>query len=122
MSDETEASESQGAEPEATSEPDAASGATSETALAVPDEPGALAVATTGPTVDPKVEQRKSRLWLPLLIPLGAIAVIALFTLNISRVFLVASEGDSTPAVIIAAGITVAILVGATVIAALPNI
>jgi plastocyanin len=134
MSDETEASESQGAEPEATSEPDAAAApeggavaiatedAPSETALAVPDEVGVPAVVAAGPTVDPKVEQRKSRLWLPLLIPLGAIAVVALFALNISRVFLVASEGDSTPAVIIAAGITVTILLGATVIAAIPNI
>jgi plastocyanin len=114
MSDETEASESQGAEPEAT--------ASGSTAVAVLDEPSVPAVATGEPQVDPKVEQRKTRLWLPLLIPLGAIAVIALFTLNISRVFLVASEGDSTPAVVIAAGITVTILLGATVIAALPNI
>lgn len=135
MSEKTEVSESQGAEPEATSEPDAAASpdaapegtateeaATESTALAVPDEVGVPAVVTTGPTLDPKVEQRKSRLWLPLLIPLGAIAVVALFALNISRVFLVASEGDSTPAVVIAAGITVTILLGATVIAALPEI
>jgi plastocyanin len=37
-------------------------------------------------------------------------------------VFIAASEGSTTPAVIIAAGITIAILVGAAVISALPNI
>ncbi|MGZ6994642.1 MAG: hypothetical protein ACXVIM_05480, partial [Acidimicrobiia bacterium] len=88
---------------------------------AEPAEGGGVAVAVreesppaiaTGPVEDPRVAQRKARLWLPLLIPIGAIGVVALFTLNISRVFLVASEGDTTPAVIIAAGITVTILAG----------
>jgi uncharacterized cupredoxin-like copper-binding protein len=130
MSDEPEASESPGEAPEATSEPDAPaspdpSSAPAEpeaAALAVPDEASVPAVASAGADVDPRAEARKSRLLLPILIPLGAIAVVAFYTLNISRVFLVASEGDPTPAVVIAAGITIAILLGATIVAAIPEI
>jgi hypothetical protein len=99
-------------------EGDGASGA-----VAVLDEtPPEPAPAQTAPASDPRAEARKSRLILPLLIPLGAIAVVAFFTLNISRVFLAASENSSTPAVIIAAGVTIGILVGASVIAAFPDI
>jgi plastocyanin len=135
MSDETEASEPQGPETEGSTEPEApeapAEGSTEAestapaesegAALAVPEEAGALAVPA-GPVVDPKLEERKSRLYLPFLLPVGAILVVAFFTLNISRIFLVASEDSSTPAVLIAAGITLAILVGATIVAAIPEI
>lgn len=71
---------------------------------------------------DPAAEQRKTRLWLPLLLPIGAILAVAFLTINISRVFIAASEGDSTPAVIIGAGLTVTILAGATIISAFPKI
>ena len=121
MSDETEANESQGETPEG--EGAAVEGGA--VAVAVREEvsvPAIPAVAMGGGVEDPRVEQRRMRLWLPLLIPLGAVAVVALFTLNISRVFIVASEGDTTPAVLLAIGLTVAILVGATVVAALPEI
>jgi plastocyanin len=77
---------------------------------------------TRGPQVDPRAEAKKSRVLLPFLIPIGAILTVAFFALNISRVFLAASEGGSTFAVVIAAGITVAILIGATVVAAIPEI
>jgi len=77
-------------------------------------------LATRAP--DPAAEERKSRLWLPLLLPLGAILAVAFVAINISRVFLAASKHDSTPAVIIGAGITVAILAGATILAAFPKI
>ena len=53
-----------------------------------------------------RAEARKTRLVLPFLLPLGAILVVAFYTFNISRVFLASSEGDTTPAVVIAAGIT----------------
>ncbi len=59
---------------------------------------------------------------LPFLIPVGAILVVAFFALNISRVFLAASEGGTTFAVVVAVVITLSILVGATVIAAIPEI
>ena len=78
-----------------------------------PDGPGR---ATRG------VEQRKARFWLPLLIPVGAIAVVAFFTLNISRVFLAASEADPQPRGRASRSASRScILVGATVIAALPR-
>ncbi len=90
-------------------------------ALAVPEASAAPAVAA-GPAADPRLEQRKSRLWLPFLIPVGAVAVVAFFTLNISRIFLAASEQDANWSVVIGVGITLAILIGATVIAAIPTI
>jgi len=109
-----------------------------ETPEATPSESGGTAVAVSertptevvpavpaipmAPEDDPRVQQRKTRLWLPLLIPIGAVAVTAFFTLNISRVFIASSEHSHTPAIVIAIGITLAILAGATIIAALPNI
>jgi plastocyanin len=90
------------------------------TAVAVVEEPAPPAVWPPEPT--PLAERRKERFWLPLLLPIGAIVVVAFVAINVSRVFLAASEHSTTPAVIIAAGITLAILVGATVISALPKI
>ena len=63
-----------------------------------------------------------TRLILPFALPIGAILVVAFYTFNLSRVFIATSEGDSTAAVILAAGITLAILGGATAIAAFPEI
>jgi hypothetical protein len=75
-----------------------------------------------GPATDPRAEARKTRVILPLLIPIAAILTVAFVTFNISRVFLASSEGSTTPAVLIAAGITLTILIGASVIAAFPEI
>lgn len=61
----------------------------------------------------------KDRLLLPLLLPWLCIAAVALYTLNVSRIFL---AGDSTAALIIGTLITVAILVGATIISASPRL
>jgi hypothetical protein len=92
-------------------------------AVAVLDEaPAEPAPVEPPPATDPRAEARRSRFILPLLLPIGAIAVVAFYTLNISRVFLAASEGGPTPAVLIAAGVTIAILAGASVIAAFPDI
>jgi uncharacterized cupredoxin-like copper-binding protein len=130
MSDEPESTETPDEASAATSEPDAAttpdaSPAPTEpegTALAVPEEAAVPAVATKGPIVDPRAEAKKSRMILPFLIPVGAILVVAFFALNISRVFLAASEGGTTFAVVVAVVITLSILVGATVVAAIPEI
>jgi uncharacterized cupredoxin-like copper-binding protein len=87
------------------------------TAVAVAERPGELErIAATEAG-----ERRKDRLWLPLLIPVGAILVVALFTINISRVLLATHESKST-AVVIGSLVTVAILVGATIISAIPKL
>ncbi|HEY7105750.1 MAG TPA: plastocyanin/azurin family copper-binding protein [Acidimicrobiia bacterium] len=79
----------------------------------------------TGGTTPPELasaehpeEPLKDRLILPLLIPWLAIAAVALVTLNLSRVFL---AGDSTSALVIAALITVGILLGAAGLSAAPG-
>lgn len=90
-------------------------------AVAVREE-AALPAVPRVLAADPRVEQRKSRLWLPFLIPVGSILAVAFVALNVSRVFLAASEQSTTPAVIVAIGITLSILIGATVVAALPDI
>lgn len=115
MTDETEGTEGTGA---GTADVDADAAAS--TAVAVQEPPAPPAVWPPEPT--PVEEQRKERLWLPLLLPIGAIVVTAFVTINVSRVFLAASEESATPAVIIASGITLAILIGAAVISALPKI
>lgn len=88
------------------------------TAVAVAERPGQLERAAEHRAA----ENRKDRLWLPFLIPVGAILAVALFTINISRVFLAASEGGSTPAVVIGALLTVGVLAGAAVISAIPKL
>ena len=77
------------------------------------DEPLELAggIAPEGPI--------KDRLLLPLLLPWLCIAAVALYALNVSRIFL---AGDSTSALIIGTIITVAILAGATIISASPRL
>src|SRR5665254_17841 len=59
-------------------------------------------------------------LLLPLLLPILAIVAVALYVLNISRVFL--AGGNGAPSVIVAAIVTVGILVGAAVISAMPQL
>src|SRR3954454_11944715 len=88
-------------------------------AAATPTDPLALG---SGNHEDRHAEARRARLWLPLLIPVAAILAVAFYTLNVSRMFLAASQDDTTPAVILAAGITIAILVGASLVAAFPKI
>lgn len=64
-------------------------------------------------------EPIKDRLLLPFLLPWLCIAAVALYALNISRIFL---AGDSTSALIIGTIITVSILAGATIISASPRL
>jgi plastocyanin len=61
----------------------------------------------------------KARVLLPLLVPLVSIAIVAVLVLNISRVFL---AGDEDAALVIGIIITVAILGGASIIAAAPRL
>jgi hypothetical protein len=61
----------------------------------------------------------KDRLLLPLLVPFLCMVAIALYTLNISRVFL---AGDSTSALVIASLITIGILVGGAIFSASPRL
>ncbi|HUF84431.1 MAG TPA: hypothetical protein VMQ81_07565, partial [Acidimicrobiia bacterium] len=62
----------------------------------------------------------RDRLLLPLLLPLLAMAAIALYVLNLSRVFL--AGGNGAGSVVTGVIVTVAILVGAAVISAVPRL
>ncbi|HXY94558.1 MAG TPA: hypothetical protein VEP49_19005 [Acidimicrobiia bacterium] len=61
----------------------------------------------------------RDRLLIPALLPFLCMIAVALYTLNVSRIFL---AGDSTSALVIAAGITIAILAGAAIISASPRL
>ncbi len=61
----------------------------------------------------------KSRVLLPFLVPLISIAIVAVLVLNISRVFL---AGDEDAALVMGIVITLAILVGASILAAAPRL
>jgi plastocyanin len=61
----------------------------------------------------------RSRFLLPVLLPLLSIAVVAVLVLDISRVFL---AGDEDTALVMGIALTVAIMVGATLIAAAPRL
>src|SRR4051794_24089449 len=61
----------------------------------------------------------KTRLLLPLLVPALSIAIVAVLVLNISRVFL---AGDEDAALALGIFITLAILVGASLLAAAPRL
>jgi plastocyanin len=65
------------------------------------------------------VTSLRSRLLLPLLLPLLSIAVVAVLVLDISRVFL---AGDKDTALVMGIALTVAIMLGATLIAAAPRL
>ena len=77
------------------------------------DEPLELAgeIAPEGPI--------KDRFLLPFLLPWLCVAAVALYALNISRIFL---AGDSTAALIIGTVMTILILAGATIISASPRL
>lgn len=76
---------------------------------------GHLALGAGAPPEDPL----KDRFVLPLVLPLLCILAVALYTLNISRVFL---AGDSTTALVIATVITIGILAGGSIISASPRL
>jgi plastocyanin len=61
----------------------------------------------------------KTRVLLPFLVPLLSMAIVAVLVLNISRVFL---AGDHDAALIMSIVITLAILVGASLLAAAPHL
>ena len=61
----------------------------------------------------------RSRFLLPVLLPLLSIAVVAVLVLDISRVFL---AGDKDAALVMGIALTVAIMLGATLIAAAPRL
>ncbi len=61
----------------------------------------------------------RSRFLLPVLVPLLSLAVVAVFVLDISRVFL---AGDEDAALAMGIALTVAILLGATLVAAVPRL
>lgn len=61
----------------------------------------------------------KTRLLLPFLVPLLSIVIVAVLVLNVSRVFL---AGDKDAALVAGIVITLAILVGASLIAAAPRL
>jgi hypothetical protein len=79
--------------------------------LAESDRLGAEGAATDTPL--------RSRWVLPVLLPLVSIAVVAVLVLDISRVFL---AGDEDTALIMGIALTVAIMLGATLIAAAPRL
>jgi plastocyanin len=61
----------------------------------------------------------KTRILLPFLVPLVSIAIVAVLVLNISRVFL---AGDKDAALIFGIILTLAILIGASLLAAAPHL
>jgi plastocyanin len=61
----------------------------------------------------------KSRALLPILLPLLSLGVVAVLVLDISRVFL---AGDKDAALVMGIALTVAILLGATLLAAAPRL
>ncbi len=61
----------------------------------------------------------KSRLLLPILVPAVSIVIVAFLVLNLSRVFL---AGDKDAALAMGITITLAILIGASIIAAAPRL
>jgi hypothetical protein len=65
------------------------------------------------------VDPVSDRLLIPLLLPLLCVVAVALYTLNVSRVFL---AGDSTSALVVATLMTVSILVGAGIVSAIPRL
>jgi plastocyanin len=92
----------------------------------VEDRPDATAApeAVTEPRAlppgpDPVREARRTRLIFPILLPLGAAVMIAVFVLNVSRILLAAG---STGALVMAIALIVVILGGAAGISAAPRL
>jgi plastocyanin len=70
------------------------------------------------PSAAPQTPVR-SRLLLPVLLPLVSVAVVAVLVLDISRVFL---AGDKDTALVMGIALTIAIMLGATVLASAPRL
>jgi plastocyanin len=71
------------------------------------------------PDEDPKAEALRTRLLLPLLLPIVSAAGIAFFAINLSRSFL---AGGKTGALVIVSVMMMAILIGAALISAAPKL
>jgi plastocyanin len=83
-------------------------------------EPAAAAVPAPLEAGGVPANPVRDRLLLPLLLPILAIVAVAIYVLNLSRVFL--AGGNGAASVIVASIVTVAILVGAAVLSALPQL
>ena len=114
-----------GPTPEASPAPEpAAAEAGGSPAGAEPDGPNkeeeeAEAVPALTAGADPIRELRWTRLLLPVLLPLGAALLMAVFVLNVSRIFLAAG---SAGAIVLGAALIILILGGATAISAAPRL
>ncbi|HEV2309109.1 MAG TPA: hypothetical protein VGU73_01185, partial [Acidimicrobiia bacterium] len=100
------------ADPEADAPPD------DTTAEATPPAAAPEAQLSLEPAPDPVREARRTRLILPFLLPIGAAVAIAVFVLNLSRIFLAAGD---TGAIILGASMIVVILGGAAIMSAAPR-
>src|SRR5215469_8123658 len=67
---------------------------------------------------DPVRELRWTRLILPILLPIGAAVTMAVFVLNLSRIFLAAGDNG---AIILGASMIIVILGGASIMSAAPR-
>jgi plastocyanin len=70
-----------------------------------------------GPNRSPST---KERFWLPLVLPIAAMAAVAVYVINLSRVFL--AGGDGAGSVLTGSIVTGVILVGAAAISASPQL
>jgi plastocyanin len=101
---------------------DAATDTATDTATEAARGTEIVPVAAEAPAVvveAPHDDTLQTRLLIPLLLPILAIVAVALYVLNVSRVFL---AGDSTSALAIATIITVTILAGGALISATPRL
>jgi plastocyanin len=101
-----------------TAEPPADAPPDETTAEATPPEAPPEARPSLEPAPDPIREARRTRLILPILLPIGAAVAMAVFVLNLSRVFLAAGD---TGAIILGASMIIVILGGATIVSAAPR-
>jgi plastocyanin len=83
------------------------------------DLPELVASESLGADAPAEDTPLKTRVLLPFLVPLLSIAIVAVLVLNISRVFL---AGDEDAALVMGIIITLAILGGASIIAAAPRL
>jgi len=98
-----------------------------DTTTTVEDRPDAAAPAdetVEAPTAlaagpDPIREARRTRLILPILLPIGAAVMFAVFVLNESRILLAAGQ---TGAIVLAVSLIVVILGGAAIISSAPRL
>lgn len=82
------------------------------------DAPAADAPPELETSADPTRELRWTRLILPIVLPIGAAVTMAVFVLNLSRIFLAAGDNG---AIILGASMIIVILGGATILSAAPR-